>query len=389
MGSSLNTNTTAQAPLLSPSKFNGLDGVVHLSAGGETPALRSHQEATLRFFTEKSQGERARALFADKVEVTRAQCAQLFMVNAGDITFLSSASDGINTVMYGMQWEQGDNVVIADVEFPSGAYPWSLLTGIGVEVRVAKHKDWKVSLDDIADLIDERTRIVLISHVSMFTGQRIDLEKLSKIVRRSRAKLVLDATHAAGVVPVDAALADVVVSSCYKWLLGVHGTAIFYWNRERFPELEPAFLGWNSVSSFSGWSEPLSFELKPDTHRFQPANPDFLGIYLLNNALDTLLPLGREAICEHALAMTGVLHEALSGSGFEVMTPAPAEERAGNVCIMSDRVDELAASLKARNVLVWGTYASAERLRISAHVYNSLADIEACIASLQSAKASV
>jgi len=66
------------------------------------------------------------------------------------------------------------------------------------------------------------------------------------------------------------------------------------------------------------------------------------------------------------------------------MTAAEEQYRAGNICIMSDSVDKLSAELKRRGVLVWGTYGSDSRLRISAHVYNDESDIDACLDALGS-----
>ena len=206
--------------LIAKNEFEGIEQVVHLSAGGESPMLCSHQNAIARFITDKGQGERARALQDEVLQATRKQCADLFSVSAESISLLGSASEGINIVAYGIDWKAGDNVVIADVEFGSGVFPWLLLQERGVEVRFVRHRQWQIDIDDIANLIDDRTQVVLMSHVSMFTGQRISLTALSALVRSSNAKLVLDATHAAGVVEVDAGLADIVVSSCYKWMLG-------------------------------------------------------------------------------------------------------------------------------------------------------------------------
>ncbi len=370
-------------PLIAKSEFDGIEQVVHLSAGGETPMLRSHQNAIRQFTIDKSRGERARALQDDVLQATRRQCAELFAVPVDSISLLGSASEGINIVAYGIEWKAGDNVIIADVEFGSGVFPWLLLQERGVEVRVVRHKHWQIDINDIADQIDDRTRVVLISHVSMFTGQRVSLSALSALVRSSNAKLVLDATHAAGVVNVDAALADVVVSSCYKWLLGVHGTAVFYWNKERFPELKTPFLGWNSVSSAGGWQQPTSMTLRDDALRFIPGNPSFISVYILHNALATLAAVGMQRVENHALELTRVLWQGIdSMKRWELMTPEHSDARAGNVCIMTDRVDEVARALRQRNVLVWGTYAGDERLRISCHVYNDRDDINTCLDAL-------
>jgi cysteine desulfurase/selenocysteine lyase len=368
--------------LIAKSEFVGLDNVTHLAAGGETPMLRSHREVVDQFMLDKSRGEKARELEAEMVEITRGKCAELFSAKPEEITFLSNSSEGINNVAYGLDWKQGDNVVIADVEFPSGILPWTRLEHQGVEVRVVKHKNWFISLDDIAALIDERTRVVCISHVSMFTGQRIELEALSKLVRSSNAILLLDATHAAGVVPVDARLADVMVSSCYKWLLGTHGAAVFYINRERLPDFRPPFLGWNNAVEHS-WEKPTEFGLQATAHQFQPGNAGFISVYILNNALDHILKAGINVIEQHALALSGQIYEAVNSLGFEMMTPIEASQRAGNVCFMAENLEAIRQQLEKRQVLIWGAYAGFGRLRVSTHLYNDSADVELFIAALR------
>ena len=371
--------------LIPKSKFIGLETDANLAAGGETPMLKSHQDAIQQFMRDKARGELARKLEADKVEQAREKCGRLFSVPGEDITFLSSASEGINNVAYGLEWKAGDNVVIADVEFPSGILPWTQLQRFGVEVRIVRHRSWFIHEEDIASQIDERTRVVAISHVSMFTGQRMNLQSLSTLVRSSNALFLLDASHAAGVVPVDASLADIMVSSCYKWLLGVHGAAVFYVNRETLPDFKPPFLGWNSPSKHGGWESPLDYQLQPTAHQFQPGNAGFINVYILDNALDYLLDIGIEKIEAHALSLSGMVMEAVASLGFEMMTPKDDIHRAGNVCFMSENLEPIKNELERRQVLIWGAYAGFGRLRISTHLYNDSQDVERCISALRQA----
>jgi selenocysteine lyase/cysteine desulfurase len=378
-----NGETSLIRPLIAKSEFVGLENITHLAAGGETPMLKSHRQVIDQFMIDKSCGEEARALEADMVELARGKCARLFSVSPEEITFLSNASEGINNVAYGLDWQKGDNVVVADVEFPSGILPWTRFENLGVEVRVVRHKNWFIDLEDIAALIDERTRVVTISHVSMFTGQRIDLESLSGLVRSSNALLLLDATHAAGVVPVDASLADIMVSSCYKWLLGVHGAAVFYVNRERLPDFRPPFLGWNSPAEHGGWEKPTEFTLQPSAHQFQPGNAGFISVYILNNALDHILKTEIKSIEQHALTLSGMIYESVESLGFELMTPFEDSQRAGNVCFMAENIEGIRQVLERQQVLIWGAYAGFGRLRISTHLYNDSTDVERCIAALQ------
>ncbi|MEM9603042.1 MAG: aminotransferase class V-fold PLP-dependent enzyme [Pseudomonadota bacterium] len=368
--------------LIPASEFHGLDGVAHFATGGEAPTLRSHAVALQQFLFDKSQGEPARGLQHAVFEAARAKCARLFKVPNDELTFLSSATEGINVLCYALDWRAGDNVVVTDVEFPSDILPWTTLQARGVEVRVVRHTAWLIEEDALLAQVDARTRVVALSQVSMFTGQRMDIAYLSERIRATGALFLVDATHAAGVVPVDASLADITVSSCYKWLLGTHGTAVFCWNRARLPELQPPFLGWASVATSGGWQSPLDFSLPTTADRFLPANPAYVSLYMLNNALDALLALGEARIEAHSLALGAAIRAGLEPLGLELMTPAEDPRRAGNTCFMVEHVERLRADLAARGVQVWGAYGQFGRVRISAHVHNESADVDRLLTAL-------
>ena len=365
--------------LIPKEQFYGLERIAHLATGGESPMLKSHGAVLQTFLRQKAQGEKAREHFMETLNRTRVKSGQLFNVAPEHITFLSSTSEGTNLLAHALEWQPGDNVVVADVEFPSDVLPWTNMVKDGVELRIVKHKNWQISIDDIAAQIDERTRVVAVSHVSMFTGQRIDLPRLSEVVRASNAIFLLDATHAAGAVPVEAGYADIVISSCYKWLLGVHGTAIFYWNRERLPDLNPPFLGWNSTPVSTSWRNPTQFEFHDNADRFLAGNPSFISLYILDNALDHLLEVGLERIEAHDVGLSGLVWEGINDLGYEMMTPPEAAARAGNVCFMADNIPAIAAALEREDVLIWGVYHGVGRVRISSHLYNDKEDIDRCL----------
>ena len=368
--------------LISKSEFIALDNIAHLATGGEAPMLRSHQQVLQQFLSDKSAGEPARDLQAQVMEQARGKCATLFKVPPQDLTFLSSATEGINTLCYGLQWQPGDNAVVADVEFPSDILPWANLKEKGVEVRVVRNRDWVIDEHDILSQIDEKTRVVAVSQVSMFTGQHMDVALLSRGIRDAGAIFLMDVTHAAGVVPVDASLADIAVSSCYKWMMATHGTAVFYWNRQTLPNLAPPFIGWASVAGGGGWKSPLEYTLPENADRFLAANPSYISLYLLNNALDYLLAAGEKNIHEHTLALGKQVRQGLDQFNLEMMTPAEDHKRAGNTCFMVAGVNELRKALGTQGVLVWGAYGDFGRVRVSAHVHNDSNDVKKLIDAL-------
>lgn len=369
--------------LIPKTEFIGLEEITHLCAGGESPTLKSHRAAVERFFSDKAMGEGSRERMEETVNRCKQKVGDLLGISPDNIAFISTSSEGINLLAYGLKWRSGDNVVVCDVEFPSDVLPWTRLKEQGVEVRIVSNQNWFVSLSDIQQALDGRTRVVAVSDVSYFTGQRLPLKELSEMVHSHNALLSLDSTHAAGVVPVQASYADILVSSCYKWLLGTHGVAIFYWNRERLPDLEPPFLGWHSGESIPDWHAPTQFALRSGADRFEAGNLGFISIYILDNALEHILRIGIPAIESHVLYLSGLVWEGLHGLDFELMTPRDADQRAGNICFMTPHISEIIAWLNERKILVWGAYAGVGRVRVSTHLYNSARDVGRLLNTLE------
>jgi cysteine desulfurase / selenocysteine lyase len=359
--------------LIDKSEFVGLDGVAHLCTGGEAPWLRSHDAACARFGALKSAGMAGREQMFVTAERVRGRAARLLGVTAAEVAFLAHASEGLNQAVRSVDWRAGDNVVFADLEYPSLIYPAALLRERGVEPRVVRTRDHYLALDDLAAQVDRRTRLVLVSQVSYLTGQRLDLARCANIARGAGAWLAVDATHAAGVVPVPGAICDFVVSSCYKWLLATHGVGLFAYSARRVGTLAPHTVGWHSVGHRGGTSDPLAMPWRADASRLEAGNPSLLGLAVLDNALQRLEALVPADVERHARDLGRPLIEGLRRRGFPVITPEPAAERAGNICFLADDAAGLAARLAERGVLVWG---GEGRIRVSPHVHCDATDID-------------
>jgi cysteine desulfurase/selenocysteine lyase len=354
--------------------------VAHLCAGGETAVLRSQQEVVARFSAQKSEGMSGREDgLMGTLERCRARVAALLGVDAADVAFLDSASDGVNQLAAGLDWRAGDNVVLEDIEYPSDIYPWTRLEHLGVEVRVARQWGEEPTLERLAAAMDNRTRVLSVSQVSYLTGRRYHLEDLRALCDRVGALLSVDATHATGVVPVPARYADVLVSSCYKYLLGVHGSAIFYRNPARLAALQPQTIGWHSITGARTIAAPTAYELAPDASRFEAGNPPFMALAVLDNALAYLESVGIERIERHVIALGGKLRRALVERGLTLLTPEAPARRGPNICFAWQDTAALVRALAERGVLVWG---GDGRIRVSLHLYNDEADIARLLAAL-------
>lgn len=368
------------ASLIDKGAFLRAAEVAHLCAGGETPILRSHTTAVEQFFALKSGGFDGRETgLMSLLARVRGRAGNLLGVATDDIAFLNSSSEGLAQLAAELDWRAGDNVVVEDIEFPSGLYPWTTLAARGVEVRVVRQSDGAGSLDRLAAALDARTRVLATSQVSYLTGRRYDLAALRALADRHGALLSIDATHAAGVVPVEARHADILVSSCYKFLLGVHGAAIFYRNPARLGDLAPRGPGWHSVASAHTVAAPTTFTLRPTADRFEAGNPPFMALAVLDNALATLERIGIARIERHVLALGSRLWPALRERGLTLLTPEDPARRGPNICFAWPDAVGLAEVLADRGVLVWG---GDGRVRVSFHAYNDDADLDRLLVAL-------
>jgi len=367
--------------LVDKSRFIGGDDRAYLLTAGEGLVPVDVLDATRRYYENKGLASEGRTRHEAVEQATRTKLAALMVgATADDIALLSSTSEGVNAIYSLIDWQPGDNIVLPvnALEFPSTVLPAAKRERDGVEVRTVGHQDWIISADDIAAAIDERTRLVFLSHVSYRTGHRFDLSEVGDAIRRANPKTIfaVDATQSLGVVPVQADACDFLVVTSCKWLLAPHGIGVFYWNRQRRPDIEPANIGWYSVVD----DLQFPYELKPTAGRFELGGPNMVSIYGMEPGLGILLATGVEQITQHVLRLGSRLLDGLQGLPLEIITPLDPELRAGIVSWLDDNPRGTAAALSARGIEVTG---SSGRIRAGIHLYNDASDIDRLIEAMR------
>jgi selenocysteine lyase/cysteine desulfurase len=358
--------------MIGKDQFIGLEHVAHLGTGGEPPVLRSHVGAASQFLFDKGAGMPGRDRMAAIADRAKGALAGRLNCRPEDIAFLNHSAEGIYVAAAGIDWRPGDNVVTAGAEYPSVVHGWRVLAEKGVEVRTFG-KEIVPTVAELRQAVDRRTRVIAASHVSYLTGMRYDLATLREIADGVGARLVIDASHGLGVVPVDAALCDVVMSCCYKFMLGTHGIGVFCLNGRRWPDLRPPGIGWHSIEHQENWrNQTEGCTLKQTAERFEIGNPSYISAYILDNALTVTAPLAITDIEKHVLALGGELRHGLARLGLPVLTPEAPRERAGNIAFATDRSEALETALRGAGVIAWS---GGGRLRLSVHAFNDDADV--------------
>ena len=98
----------------------------------------------------------------------KGRIADMIGADKSEIAFIKNTTEGILIVANGIDWQPGDNVIIADIEYPSNVYCWMNLKRRGVRIRWIKCRQGRFTADDVAALIDGRTRLVSLSAVQFW-----------------------------------------------------------------------------------------------------------------------------------------------------------------------------------------------------------------------------
>lgn len=353
------------------------------------PLPRAAGEAIARWAREaQEEGDVVWKDWEAQHEQLRVLAAELTGAEPAEIALIPNTTFGINLVAGGLEWREGDNVVLPDHEFPSNLYPWMALEAQGVELRVVSLEGNRVDANRVADACDDRTRVVSASWVGYASGYRIDPAELAEVAHRHGAYFFLDAIQGLGVFPLDvqAAGVDFYAADGHKWLLGPEGAGIFYCRRELLAELRPMNVGWNSVKQGNDFSH-VALDVRDEARRYEGGTQNMAGFIGLNASLQLLARFGlahdRSLIAERVVAFADQVCETLERAGGAVYSDRADETKSG---IVSFEMPGWEAREVKKQLLSRGVVLSERggRLRISAHAYNDASDLDRLADALDS-----
>jgi cysteine desulfurase/selenocysteine lyase len=348
---------------------------IYLDHSGVAPISLRVKTAIEKFLVESAEGGSFHyPQWAQQIVEVRRACARLINAEPDEIAFVKSTSHGLSIVAQGLDWSPGDNVLIYEKEFPSNLYPWLNLRSKGVEIRIIPSRDGWIVLEDIARLMDSRTRLLAISSVQFSNGFRIDLQKIGSLCRENKVLLCVDAIQSLGMVPMDvkAFHVDFLAADAHKWLLGPEGIGIFYCRNDLAAQLSPPLIGWKSVQNELAFDRP-DFFLKADALRFEEGSMNLLGIFGLGATLALLLEVGIEQIEQRVLDLGDLVLREAEKRGYRALTPSARHERGGNITF-SGNFDpaRMRDALREKKIMV---NARGGGIRVSPHFYNTEEEI--------------
>jgi selenocysteine lyase/cysteine desulfurase len=315
-------------------------------------------------------------------EVIKPKLAALVGAGPDEIAFVKNTTEGLLQVANGLDWREGDNVLVPDIEYPSNVYCWLNLARRGVTVRWIPNRDGRILAEDIAPLMDSRTRVVTLSAVQFSNGFRQDLQRTAELCRSRGVLLNLDAIQLVGTLHLDLGECpvDFLSAGGHKWLLGPIGTGFFFCRRTALDRLRPPNIGYHSVAKDA---DHLDYDLvfRPDAGRFEEALVNFPGLWGLEAAVDMVQELTPRRIEAHVLALGEILIEGVLARGYTVVSSRRPGERSGIVSFRHPArpSEEVHARLQAARVDVALCVGA---LRASPSVHNDTGDVQALLDAL-------
>lgn len=361
--------------------FPTLEGKSYLNTAAEGIPPRAVAEALAQYINDKQLGMDGRTLHEAQWNALRRTAGKALGLDEFQIGICSSSSEAFNLAASALQVSQPDEVIINDLDFPAGTSPW-LPPNSRATTKLWKSRDGALRIEDLVPLLGPRTRAVSVSLVSFYNGYRLPIDEVVATVRRlSDAVVIVDVTQALGRISLNLCSVDLIISSTYKWILGIHGGGIV-----GVPKGGTSWTvfcgGWFNLQNAFGADRFERAVPKCGAEGFSTGMPNYPAVYANRAALDYIQSVGVDAIEAHANTLVRACLEGLQQLDVELLTPNDASSLAGIVAFRHPRAEHIHNHLRARQVHVMY---NAGRLRVALHGYNTQADVTHFLTTLHEA----
>jgi selenocysteine lyase/cysteine desulfurase len=363
----------------------GCTYVTHLNNAGAALMPAPVVETMTGYLALEAQigGYEAADLAAAAIEQVYTSIAGLIGCAVDEVAVVENATRAWDMAFYALPLHPGDRVLTARAEYVSNYLALLQVarrTGAQIEV-LPNDASGQLSLTALADRIDDRVKLIAITHVPTNGGLINPAAEVGQIARAAGIPYLLDACQSVGQMPVDVQTlgCDFLSTTGRKFLRGPRGTGFLYVRRARLNELEPPFIDVHAARwSAAGW-----FELRPDARRFEHWESNYAAKLGLGAAVDYALGWGLDSIWARVAALADELR-ALLGSVPGVAVHDLGQTRCGIVtfAVAGQSAAAVQAALSAQRINVSTCTAANNRLdmeprglvdlvRASVHYYNT------------------
>jgi cysteine desulfurase / selenocysteine lyase len=320
--------------------------------------------------------------------------ATLIGAGSDEIALSDSATRAWDAVFHSFRFQPGDRILTSNTEYASnyiGMLQVANRSGVSIDV-IADDQHGQVDVTALEDSVDERVKLIALTHVPSTGGLVNPAEAVGAIARKHAIPYLLDACQSVGQLAVDVERigCDFLSGTGRKHVRGPRGTGFLYARRATTASVEPAMLDMHGAE----WTSRNSYKARTDARRFETFEYDVAGRIGLGVATDYALALGLEAIEERVTDLASDLRARL-----RAVPTVEIHDRGERLCgivtftVAGHSPDEVRGRLYVQNINVWVSAMSHSRLdleprgldqlvRASVHYYNSEEEVERFVASI-------
>ncbi len=227
------------------SQFNIQDGLTFMNTGTFGPPPRVVMEEHIKIQRELSEDPRNNYR-SDELEANKAIFAEFLGARPEEIAYMRSTTEGMNNFANGIDFREGDEILMNTHEHPGGYGAYRALEHyMGIKVNEVEIPILPESVDQVVDLyenaITPRTRVIVVSHITYITGLLTPVKELSEMAHRHGLLISVDGAHPPGMIDVNLYQlgCDHYAAAGQKWLLAGTGTGLGYFSRAVQNEIHP------------------------------------------------------------------------------------------------------------------------------------------------------
>ncbi|MHB8598072.1 MAG: aminotransferase class V-fold PLP-dependent enzyme [Ktedonobacteraceae bacterium] len=310
-------------------------------------------------------------IWLGEIAKARQKFATLIGAQLHEVAIAPSVSAAVSSIATALDYSERNQVVLADMDFPTLAYQWLVKGSLGVECRFVKSPDRIYTPPELFESeVDEKTALVATSRVFFTSGYIQDVRAVADIAHKNGAYVLIDDYQGTGQIPINVNAMDIdfLVTGTLKWLMGGPGLSFVYIREGLLPQLQPTVTGWfGHREQFKFKTQ--EFEFRPEATRVEMGTPAVPTIYTANGGLDMVLEISAERICERSRYLTNDLIAQVREHGWNVHAPQEPERRSSIVMLELERPEEIVKALVNRNII---TDSRPGLLRISPYFYNTI-----------------
>jgi cysteine desulfurase/selenocysteine lyase len=368
-------------------QFPMTEELVYLETGGIGTMPLAAIEAAHAFLEARKRNPDTEHLWLATTNAVRGMIAELIGAKPNEIAITTSTTEGMNIIANALDWKEGDNIVIDDLDYPSNRLIWrDCQERKGIEIRIVKSEAGSVPLERFKEAVDDRTRLISFALVSHKNGYLHDAKALSRLAHSHGAYVLTDAVQAVGSIPVDVKEMgiDFLACSCYKWLLGPLGLGFLYVNEELLDKVQPITAGWMQIEEYvtdaAGFVEMDQCRLFDSARKFERGTIHWQGIHELKASLEFMQTVGWDKVYDQVLKLSLMTQERLAQLGLQLFTPRGNRSGLVTAFIQGGVGKKIGNALEEKKIII---KSRPGYIRVDPHFYNTEEEIDIFIEELK------